>query len=151
MKRLFLISLALVLVNKAGNAQDAVNPQQLPSKVEHKQLSLDERVKQNSAKAEKELLLNTDQKLKWETASRQRMEANEPLRKKLEGSTTPQERKEIRGQMKINNDNFDKAVNAFLNDNQKIKFQTLKKEKHKGKKGKERGDESDQNPPIIQD
>lgn len=151
MKRLVLLVLALMLLNKAGIAQDVINANQGPSKMEHKKLSIDERVKQNSAKAEKELLLSAEQKQKWEMASRQRMEANEPLRQKLEGSTTPQERKEIRGQMKINNDNFDKAVNAFLNDNQKTKFQALKKEKHKGGKGKGHPNKSDENPSIIKE
>lgn len=151
MKRLFLISLALILSSKASLAQEAINAKQGSSKMDHKKLSIDERVKQNAAKAEKELLLSADQKQKWEVANRQRIEANEPLRKKMEGSTTPQERKEIREQMKTNNNNFDQAVNAFLNDNQKTKFQSLKKEKHKGKKGKKWNDESDENPPIIKE
>ncbi|MCC6370813.1 MAG: hypothetical protein IT236_07410, partial [Bacteroidia bacterium] len=50
-------------------------------------------------------------------------------REKLNGSTTPEERKELRDKAKANNEKFNTTVNTFLTPEQKTKFDAMKKAK----------------------
>lgn len=144
MKKLILICSCLLVFKGIGFAQDLQNASQGSSKLEKKDLSKNDRIKNQMAKVEKELGLNADQKLKWQAASKERMESNQPLRLKLNGSTTPEERKQIRQQLKANNNRFDQEVSAFLNPDQKTKLDSIKKQKHadmaKRRIHKDRGD-----------
>jgi hypothetical protein len=92
-------------------------------------LSVEERVEKGANHAEKELGLRGDQKEKWKTAARERMQANDALRQKMKGSTTPDERKKMHEEAKANNKRFDEAVSAFLDADQKPKYETLKKKR----------------------
>jgi Spy/CpxP family protein refolding chaperone len=94
-----------------------------------KEISIDQRVKNQSAKAEKELGLNAEQKAKWEAAVRERITANKPIKEKLQGSTTPEERKKLQGDAKANMKKFDESVSLFLTPEQKAKYEAKKKEK----------------------
>jgi Spy/CpxP family protein refolding chaperone len=118
-------------------------------KKEMKNKTPQERAKAGANHAEKKLSLTAEQKTKWEAASLERINANEPLRVKMKGSTTPDERKQIHTSVKANNKKFDDSVNSFLTAEQKTKFEQQKKE-HKEKrkdkmkgKGKEKADELD--------
>lgn len=137
MKKLILAVLMVSGATITLNAQDTKPVNQGKGKrIQQQALSVDERVKRNSEKVEKELGLTADQKAKWAAAAKERMLANQPIREKLNGSTTPEERKELRQKAKANNDKFDAAVNAFLTPEQKTKFEGMKKnrmDKHKGK------------------
>jgi Spy/CpxP family protein refolding chaperone len=64
--------------------------------------------------------------------------ADKPLREKMKGSTTPEERMDLRKQMMNNRKTFDTEVDTFLTPDQKTKRSELKakrKSEHH-KKGK---------------
>lgn len=98
-------------------------------KQQRKNMSPEERAKDGAERAEKKLGLNEDQKSKWEAAYLRMMAANKPGRDKLNGSTTPEERKEIHKQMKENSEIFDTEVNSFLTPDQKAKREQMRAEK----------------------
>lgn len=102
-------------------------------------LSNEERIKKETEKATIQLALSADQKIKWETASRERILANSPYKEKLEGSTTPEERKLVRAQMELNAIKFDTSVSAFLSDDQKVKYEAFKKERKNKQKHPNKG------------
>jgi hypothetical protein len=82
--------------------------------------------------------LSPEEKARWETASLERTRANQPLREKMNGSTTPAERKALRDQMKTNHQKYNETVTALLTPDQKARYEQMKKERkesHKGKKG----------------
>ena len=91
-------------------------------------LSPSEKADKQTDKMTEKLELNPSQSASWETASNTRNSLNKPLHDKLKGATTPEERKSLRQQMKTNNDNFETTINSFLTAEQKIKYETLKKE-----------------------
>ena len=95
------------------------------------QMSPEDRSKKEADKAEKQLALSPEQKSKWEQAAMKRITANKPLVEKLQGSTTPDERKTLRADVLRNGQAFDQEVNAMLNPEQKAKWQSWKTEKKK--------------------
>ena len=95
-----------------------------------------EKAKHDADKAEKELTLTADQKIKWEGAALERINANAPMHEKMKGTTTPEERKTLHAQTKVNGDKFDAEVSAFLTADQKTKFEQMKKDRHSKRKGK---------------
>lgn len=107
--------------------------------IPHQNLSVDQRAQRNSQKAAKDLGLNADQTSKWEMAAKERMTANQPIREKLMGSTTPEERKQLHQQSKAINDKFDAAVTGFLTPEQKTKWETIKKQKMDERRAHEKG------------
>jgi hypothetical protein len=109
-----------------------------------KDLTPEERAKRSTKKAAKELGLNDDQQVKWEQAALQRANANSLLRQKMSGSTTPEERKQVRHEVKSNNDSFDRSVTAFLTPEQKSKYDQSEELHHRkgGQKKKDRKDHS---------
>lgn len=135
-----LITLALLVMTGA-----AVSAQEKPATEKGQKMknaTPEEKAKNGANHAEKKLGLTADQKSKWEAAALTRIQSNEPLRAKMKGSTTPEERKQIHTSVKENNKKFDETVNGFLTAEQKVKFEAMKKEhrdkrmaKGKGKKG----------------
>ncbi len=101
-----------------------------------KDMTPDERSKASANWAEKNLGLNSQQKTDWQVATLKRITVNQPLRKKLKGSTTPEERKGVREQIKTNNEDFYNKVNTFLSPEQKTKFEQIKKEKQESHRAK---------------
>jgi hypothetical protein len=99
-----------------------------------KDLSPEERAKKGAAHAEKKLGLNAEQKANWEVAALKRAMVNQPLHEQLKGSTTPEQRKDIHGQIKANNEAFEASVNNFLTAEQKTKFTAMKQERMQAKK-----------------
>jgi len=106
------------------------------------QLSPAERAKKGAEIAEQKLALTNDQKTKWEAAALQRAIANDPIREKMKGCTTPQERKDYHSQMKVNGKKYTTTVVALLTTDQKTKYEQMKKDrkakKHKMHRGTER-------------
>ena len=80
--------------------------------------------------------MNAEQKTKWENAARERAVANSGIKEKMKGSTTPEERKQLHGQLKVNNQKFDESVNGFLNADQKAKYDQRKNDRMEKRKGK---------------
>ncbi len=143
MKKLILSVAFVTGLTMALNAQ---NPAPQGKKGERmKNATATEKAKHDANRAEKELTLTADQKTKWESASLERINANTPLHEKMKGSTTPEERKTLRAQTKVNADKFDAEVNAFLNGDQKTKFEQMKKDRKAKHKGKDGPDEMDGN------
>ncbi|PBQ33605.1 hypothetical protein CNR22_18090 [Sphingobacteriaceae bacterium] len=112
------------------------------SRQEKIKVSPEQKAKKDAERAEKKLGLNSDQKSKWEIAALERVRANEPLRTKMEGCTTPADRNAIHEQMKINKTKFTTTVSAMLTPEQKTKYEQMKKDKHKHA-GKMRGRHED--------
>jgi len=126
--------MAIVLLTLSAatvNAQEATPA--VKTKKDMKNASPEEKAKNGANHAEKKLALTADQKVKWEAAALTRIQANEPHRSKLKGSTTPEERKQIHASVKENNKKFDDTVNGFLTTEQKTKFEAMKKD-HRDKK-----------------
>ncbi|MBA3682370.1 MAG: hypothetical protein H0W73_14600 [Bacteroidetes bacterium] len=135
MKKIIL-SLALVTgLSSMNYAQDATKAT-ATKKEAKKEHTPEERAKKAATWAEKKLGLNADQKSQWEVAALKRVMANQPYHEKLKGSTTPEERKELRGNMKTNYDAFETSVNGFLTPEQKSKFDAIKTQKHNAHKAK---------------
>lgn len=129
MKKL-IIALFVVGLSVPVMAQTATAPESFKFKKRNANLPPAERSKKEADRARQELGLDPTQTTKWESASLDRMKANDPLKEKLNGSTTPDERMALRKQMKSNGDKFDETVNGFLNADQKIKFEQMKKNRH---------------------
>jgi hypothetical protein len=126
MKKLILSAL-LVFVSFIGNTISAQDQASAKGK-QNKNRSVDERVKKETQNATTKLGLTEEQKKKWETACKERISANTPVKEKLNGSTTPDERKALHEQINLHNKKFDNAVLSFLNADQKTKYETIKKD-----------------------
>jgi hypothetical protein len=115
MKKLILtVAMALGTV-VATQAQEAkVSGTKRPIKENAQKQSPDERASSQAAKAQKELGLNEEQKIKYEYAARERAMANSEIREKMKGSTTPEERAQLHAQKKANNKTFESNISAFL-------------------------------------
>ena len=134
MKKVILAVTLVVGLSLMSEAQDN-NQTKANLKQERVQLSPQERATKDTERAEKNLGLNAEQKAKWQAASLERANANEPLKEKMQSSTTPEERQQIRQQMKSNGDKFESTVNGFLTPEQKTKYAEMKanyRGKHKG-------------------
>jgi hypothetical protein len=107
----------------------------------------EERAKRSANHAEKKLGLTAQQKSDWEVAALKRNMANQPFHDQLKAATTPEQRKEIHGQMKVNNQAFESTVNGFLTADQKTKFTAMKEERkqHAMKGSNKKFEESDVN------
>ena len=95
----------------------------------NKDMSPEAKAKQETQNATKKLGLSADQASSWEKASLTRINASKPYMEKMQGSTTPQERKELKVKLKENGAQFDNTVNGFLTAEQKTKWDEWKKEK----------------------
>lgn len=110
------------------------NQSTLEKKTVKKDQTPEEKAKMETQRATKQLALTTEQQTNWEAAALKRNSANKPLHDKLQGSTTPEERKELHKQVNENNKVFKTTVEAFLTPEQKVKMEEIKKEHHKGDK-----------------
>lgn len=125
-KLVFVLALTGFSLVHAQDPEMTVKPEVKQSN--GKQLTPDEKAKRDALRAEKSLGLNEDQKSKWETAAKERIVANRPLKEKIKTSSDT-EKKELRQQMMLNNKKFDETVVAFLTPDQKTKWEQQKAEK----------------------
>ena len=137
MKKHILLGVICLLTLSSINAQQNSQTQGNDNKP-RQTLTVEQRVNNQTDKAAKELNLSDDQKQKWAAASLERIKLNEPLKQQMQGSTTPEQRKDIRQQMRANNQKFDQTVSTFLNADQKTKYETMK-QNHRGNKQHMRG------------
>lgn len=138
MKKVVLATVLLLGLGLESKAQEKPQVTKAEAKHERIELSPQERAAKDAERAEKELGLNAEQKMKWQAASLERINANALLKEKMNGSTTPEEREQLRKQMRINNDKFNGTVNGFLTDEQKAKHDEMKKAKRPHYQGKDR-------------
>jgi hypothetical protein len=124
----------------AGFAQSPNAATGAKDKSQKAPVSAEDKANKEATKAEKELGLSADQKAKWQAAALTRINANKPLIEKLQGSTTPEERKQLKSEIRTNGQTFDTSVNGMLNPEQQAKWQTWKgnKKKEMHKKMKEK-------------
>jgi hypothetical protein len=128
--KIILSSTFVLFLALGGIAQEKPAKANEGSKSEAKKnMSPDEKAKQEADKAEKKLGLSADQKTKWQQAALTRIQNNKPFVDKLQGSTTPEERKDLKSKIKANAKTFDTTVNGFLSAEQKTKWEAMKKEK----------------------
>lgn len=136
MKKVILALAIVAGLTGTSHAQEPVKKGKT-EKADKTKLTPEERAKKSTNRAEKELGLNADQKAKWEAATLERINANQPLREKMKGSTTPDERKTLHSQAKANMEKFDANVNGFLTAEQQEAWTKMKEKRKKGghKKG----------------
>lgn len=128
MKKLILVCGLATGLYLPGHAQPTTTVQPV-QKHDFKNGTPEEKAKKDADRAEKDLGLTSSQKDQWQAASLKMMNANQPYREKMNGPTTPEERMELRKQMKLNRDAFNADVNAFLTPEQKVKRDALHKER----------------------
>lgn len=100
------------------------------------ELSPDERARKEAERMGGQLGLTSEQKQQWEQAALDRMTANQPLKDKMRGSTTPEERASLRQEMRKNGEAFDKKTETILTIEQKQKYSELKKNRKDTRRGK---------------
>lgn len=127
MKKLWLMS-ALVLNGLLG-AQTLDESENLDSPKQEKTISIDERAKRETDRAEKSLGLSAEQKTKWQAAALTRITANSPLKEKYRNTQSETEKRQLKQQMRSNAKQFDDTVNGFLTAEQKIKWASTKQER----------------------
>lgn len=111
-----------------------------------KNLTPEERAAKSTAMAEKKLGLTAYQKENYQVMALKRNTANQPLHDQLQGSTTPEQRKSIHDQIKMNNKSFEESVMQMLTAEQKPKFTAMKEERKQArmKETKKKFEEVDQ-------
>lgn len=124
----YVLGLFLILGSADSfRAQDAKAPAGKGSKKEMKNVSPEEQAKKEAAHMEKQLGLNQEQKAKWTEAAVKRITANRPLKEKMQGSTTPEERKKLHEVARSNKESFDATVGSLLNPEQMAKYEEMKR------------------------
>ncbi len=139
MKKLILAVAMVTGLALVSHGQNSSVPAKKGGKMDMKNANPEEKAKHETNRAEKELGLNADQKVKWESATLERIKANSPMREKMKGSTTPEERKTLHSQAKDNINKFNAAVNGFLTLEQQTKFKQMKEERKKKSKDGDKG------------
>lgn len=124
----YVLGLFLILGSvDSFRAQDAKSPAAKGAKKEMKNVSPEEQAKKEAGLMEKQLGLNQEQKAKWTEAAVKRITANRPLKEKLQGSTTPEERKKLHEVARSNKESFDATVGSLLNPEQTAKYEEMKR------------------------
>lgn len=129
-----LIIMALLSVMSVGLAQE--KNEKVNEKPKREMLTPDEAAKREADKMAKELSLDEAQRKAWQNAVVERINANKPIREKMKGSTTPEERKALRTEMRENHKKFREKTEALLNPEQKKTYENWKKTKREERKGK---------------
>ncbi len=137
------LAIPFVLICLMATAGFSQSPNAAPTAKDKSQkppVNAEDKAAKEANKAEKELGLSADQKSKWQAAALTRINANKPLIEKMQGSTTPEERKQLKSQIRTNGLSFDQTVNAMLTPEQQAKWKTWKgnKKKEMNKKMKEK-------------
>ena len=141
MKKQIVIPFMLIcFMAMAGFSQSPNAAPAAKDKSQKPPVNAEDKAAKEANKAEKELGLTPDQKSKWQAAALTRINANKPLVEKMQGSTTPEERKQLKSQIRTNGQSFDQTVNAMLAPEQQAKWKTWKgnKKKEMNKKMKEK-------------
>jgi len=147
MKKLALIALASLL-SHVGSAQSGKNHQ---GGQKNQNLSVDEQAKKETQRVSQKLSLTKDQEVQWEEAAKERIRDSEPIRAKMKGSTTPEERQQLKKEMKANRDAFETRTESFLTPAQKTKYEDLKKAHGQNNHGGHKGHHSQKKSSAITD
>jgi Spy/CpxP family protein refolding chaperone len=102
-------------------------------------LNPDEKARREAARMKDLLNLSNEQERGWESAALERMSATAPMREKLKGATTPEERQELRKKMRENKVAFDTKIASLLTPEQQTKLREERARRHalKGHKGRD--------------
>jgi aspartate oxidase len=101
----------------------------------------EERSKKDANRAAEKLGLDELQKSKWQAASLERINANEPLKARMKASSDKSERQKTALLLKDNAKKFDETVNGFLTDDQRAKWAQVKKERKEAHMAKKKPQE----------
>ena len=124
MKKLF-YTLAILGMCQTSNAQ---TPKQ--------QLTPEQKLEKEVMRAKTELSLSDEQATKWKAAAEKRNQKLMPVRDKLKGSTTPDERKAYRQEVKGTMDTFNSDVKSFLTAEQNTKWESVRQAKRESMKSR---------------
>ena len=139
MHRAIILGIALAMAGTISAQEYNVTA---PTAVEYKQevskqdLSPDERASREAEHMAQKLALNAEQKEQWRAAALERLLANAPLKEKMRGSTTPEERHALRAKVRENQMEFDRKVQESLTAEQKTKLEAHRAERREHKKGR---------------
>lgn len=126
--KLFTVAILVVLATTSQAQEPSVAPTNIAQQgPEKRHLSPAEKAKKDADRAEKKLGLTAEQKQKWEAASLERAVANQPIREKMKGCTTPDERKAYHSQMRVNHKKYKSTTLDLLTTEQKTKYETMQK------------------------
>lgn len=128
-------------------AQATKSPAPAGQKKDMKNVTPEEQAKMEVNRADKQLGLNQEQKAKWMEAAVKRITANRPLREKMKGSTTPEERKKLHEVARSNREAFDASIAALLKPEQVEKYEEMKRN-HQAKAQEKRKEHMDKNKPA---
>lgn len=122
MKKVLIMAMLFTGMVSPSFAQE----QQKPTQQQEKQLSPEELATKHTEKMTTELTLTEEQKTKFYAADLAHINKVRPLREKLKGSTTPEERKTIHAQIRKEEEAFDNEVKGFLSAEQQEKWKVVK-------------------------
>ena len=117
-------SLTIISRAQTTNSQSTVTAQK-----GQKHLTPEQRAKRDADMAQQKLGLSAEQKVKWEEAGLDRIRRGEPIKTKMRGPTTPEERKELQSQMEANKERYLSTIAAILTPEQKVKYDQFQKER----------------------
>ncbi len=125
--KMVMVLALIVPVTLLGQQKD--KKQRDPAKME-------QRLSREADTAAKRLRLDAGQKQQWIEASRIRQNCNETYRLQLQGSTTPEQRKDLHNKMHDCNRQFDRTVTGFLKSDQLVDYIAFKEDiQHHKKRG----------------
>ncbi len=123
MKKLFLTITVLGALTFNSFAQDANRK----AAGQQPELTIEQRVDKETAKATAALGLTDTQKAKFKQFTLDRFNANKPLREKAKASTSKTEKQALHAQMKANTEKYFTSVNGILTAEQQPKWADHKK------------------------
>src|SRR4051812_42311821 len=110
MKKIAFVILTL-LISNLGFSQSGKTHH---ANQKNQNLSPDKQAKKETQRVSQKLSLTKDQEAQWEQAAKERISASEPIKAQMNGSTTPEERKQLKQKMQLNRDAFEKKTEIFL-------------------------------------
>ena len=139
------LSLFMVVAGLYGQERNEPGKTQAPSR--NQSLSPEDQAGKEAERAAVKLGLDDQQKSQWREAAMARIKATEPARAKLHGSTTPEERRLLKGELRQHGKQFDARVEAILSPDQKQRYaawkesrkQRMRKHRHPGSSDQNEG------------
>jgi hypothetical protein len=129
-----MIALALLTVAGFASAQTKGQPHTGSRPEQFRNMTPAERASVEAQRMTKRLGLSAEQKQSWQLAATERLNANRPIREKLQTTTAPEEREKLKSEMRQNKLTFEKKIDSFLSPDQKRKLseQKQKRKDHQG-------------------
>ncbi|HYG53344.1 MAG TPA: hypothetical protein VD905_20740 [Flavobacteriales bacterium] len=127
MKKGIALALFAAVISMGVHAQTTNGDNPPPPKGEHPKMTPEEASKRQAERAQKELGLNEDQKVKFEGFALTRMNNMKPIREKARNTQDKEERKKLHEEAKVHMRTFDESVKSILTADQLPKWEEHKK------------------------